>query len=61
MSSLASRPACSPAPAAIGFIGTAFTPRARNAWMSAQAASVLPTPVSVPVTNTPRLTVPASA
>src|SRR5581483_2576091 len=43
-------------PAATGFMPTARRPAARRASSSAQATSVLPTPVSVPVTKKPMLT-----
>jgi hypothetical protein len=59
VSSFAQPPSWTMAPAATGFIGTTSTPRSTSAWMSAHAASVLPTPVSVPVMNTPRVTRPS--
>ena len=61
VSSLAQAPSLRTAPAATGFIGATRSPRARRACTSAQATSVLPTPVSVPVTNTPRLIAEPSA
>ena len=39
-------------PVSTGFITATRRPRARSAWMSAHATKVLPTFVSVPVTNT---------
>jgi hypothetical protein len=44
------RPSVRSQPLATGFIPTALRPAARRACSSAQLASVLPTPVSVPVT-----------
>src|SRR6476660_5795557 len=45
-------------PLATGFMPTARRPRAACARSSAHAATVLPTPVSVPVTNMPLLIAP---